>query len=150
MTATTMTGVQEEVREDYLEDVIRTCRRRIRVPDQWYGDFLATLGANAEFYAPYQDNAKRWYRYSQERVPFINHAIIHPRVAYDIQGTNEWVTANQYAGAERIFDGSLGTLYGIKFWETDKAKVFTAAGSSSAARSCPSVPARASAARRRA
>ncbi len=30
----------------------------------------ATLGANAEFYAPYQDNARRWYRYSQERVPF--------------------------------------------------------------------------------
>src|SRR5436190_12802709 len=31
--------------------------------------FLATLGANAEFYAPYQENARRWYRYSQERVP---------------------------------------------------------------------------------
>jgi N-methylhydantoinase B len=29
----------------HVEDVIRTCRRRIRVPDQWYGDFLATLGA---------------------------------------------------------------------------------------------------------
>ena len=41
--------------------------------------FLGTLGANAEFYAPYQANAKRWYRFSQERVPFINHAIIHPR-----------------------------------------------------------------------
>jgi len=38
------------------------------------------LGANAEFYAPYQDNARRWYRYSQERVPFVNHAIVHPPV----------------------------------------------------------------------
>jgi len=28
-----------------LEDVIRMCRRRIRVPDQWYGDYLAALGA---------------------------------------------------------------------------------------------------------
>ncbi len=28
-----------------IDDVIRTCRRRIRVPDQWYGDYLATLGA---------------------------------------------------------------------------------------------------------
>ena len=56
------------------------------------------------------------------------HAIVHPRVAHDIQGTNEWVTANNYAGASRIFDGSLGTLYGVKFWETDKAKVFTGLG----------------------
>ena len=50
-----------------------------RSPD-YKAAFLATLGANAEFYAPYQDNARRWYRYSQERVPFINHAIIHPPV----------------------------------------------------------------------
>lgn len=28
-----------------VDDVIRMCRRRIRVPDQWYGDYLATLGA---------------------------------------------------------------------------------------------------------
>ena len=28
-----------------VEDVIRMCRRRIRVPDQWHGDFLAALGA---------------------------------------------------------------------------------------------------------
>ena len=50
-----------------------------RSPD-YKAAFLGTLGANAEFYAPYQDNARRWYRYSQERVPFINHAIIHPPV----------------------------------------------------------------------
>jgi N-methylhydantoinase B len=28
-----------------VDDVIRMCRRRIRVPDQWYGDYLAGLGA---------------------------------------------------------------------------------------------------------
>ncbi|MGE0733301.1 MAG: 4-hydroxyphenylacetate 3-hydroxylase family protein [Alphaproteobacteria bacterium] len=50
-----------------------------RSPD-YKAAFLATLGANAEFYAPYQDNARRWYRFSQERVPFVNHAIIHPPV----------------------------------------------------------------------
>ena len=53
-----------------------------RAPD-YKAAFLATLGANADFYDPYQDNAKRWYRYSQERVPFINHAIIHPPVDRD-------------------------------------------------------------------
>ena len=50
-----------------------------RSPD-YKAAFLATLGANAEFYAPYQDNARHWYRYSQERVPFVNHAIVHPPV----------------------------------------------------------------------
>jgi len=28
-----------------VEDVVRMCRARIRVPDQWYGDYLATVGA---------------------------------------------------------------------------------------------------------
>jgi len=50
-----------------------------RSPD-YKAAFLATLGANAEFYAPYQENARHWYRYSQERVPFVNHAIVHPPV----------------------------------------------------------------------
>jgi N-methylhydantoinase B len=27
------------------EDIVRMCRLRIRVPDQWYGDFLAMMGA---------------------------------------------------------------------------------------------------------
>ena len=53
-----------------------------RSPD-YKAAFLATLGANADFYDPYQDNARRWYKYAQERVPFINHAIIHPPVDRD-------------------------------------------------------------------
>ena len=28
-----------------VDDIIRMCRRRIRVPDVWYGDYLAALGA---------------------------------------------------------------------------------------------------------
>jgi N-methylhydantoinase B len=33
--------------QDYLnsEDLIRTCRLRIRVPDQWWGDYLALVGS---------------------------------------------------------------------------------------------------------
>jgi 4-hydroxyphenylacetate 3-monooxygenase len=53
-----------------------------RSPD-YKAAFLATLGANADFYDPYQENARRWYKFSQERVPFINHAIIHPPVDRD-------------------------------------------------------------------
>ena len=50
-----------------------------RSPD-YKAAFLATLGANADFYEPYQDNARRWYREAQERVPFLNHALLHPPV----------------------------------------------------------------------
>ncbi len=36
-----------KVQRDYtdVEDVIRLCRRRIRVPEVWYGDYLAAIGA---------------------------------------------------------------------------------------------------------
>ncbi len=50
-----------------------------RSPD-YKAAFLATLGANAGYCAPYDGNARRWYRYAQERVPFVNHAIIHPPI----------------------------------------------------------------------
>ena len=36
-----------KVQSDYenIDDIIRMCRTRIRVPSQWYGDFLASVGA---------------------------------------------------------------------------------------------------------
>lgn len=57
------------------------------------------------------------------------HALVHPRTAHDIQGLAEWVTANNENQTGRVFDGSLGTLYGVKFWESDVTKVFAGAGS---------------------
>ena len=48
-----------------------------RSPD-YKASLTATLGANAEFYAPYQDNARRWYRQTQERCLFLNHALVNP------------------------------------------------------------------------
>ena len=35
------------VQRDYqdVDDIIRMCRRRIRVPEQWYGDYLASVGS---------------------------------------------------------------------------------------------------------
>jgi len=57
--------------------------------------------------------------------------ITHPRVLYDLQGTAEWISAQQYAQTGRQFDGSVGELYGIKFWSTDKAKVYENASNAS-------------------
>jgi 4-hydroxyphenylacetate 3-monooxygenase len=50
-----------------------------RSPD-YKASFLGTLGANREFYAPYQENAARWYRLAQENCWFMNHAIVNPPV----------------------------------------------------------------------
>ena len=54
--------------------------------------------------------------------------LIHVRTSHDVQGTTEWVTANNENQTGRVFDGSLGMLYGAKFWETDKAKVWADEG----------------------
>ncbi len=56
-------------------------------------------------------------------------AIVHPRVLYDIQSTTEWREAQLYNRTNRIFDGSVGDMYGVKFWESDVTKVWTDGGS---------------------
>jgi 4-hydroxyphenylacetate 3-monooxygenase len=50
-----------------------------RSPD-YKAAFLATLGANADFYVPFKENALRWYKECQEKVLFVNHAIVNPPV----------------------------------------------------------------------
>ncbi|MCA3348683.1 MAG: hydantoinase B/oxoprolinase family protein [Roseomonas sp.] len=63
-----------------IEDIVRMCRARIRVPDQWYGDYLAGLGSARvaerrleEFCAKYGvPTVKRfmrdWFDYSERRM----------------------------------------------------------------------------------
>jgi N-methylhydantoinase B len=36
-----------QIQRDYedIDDIVRMCRRRIRVPEMWYGDYLAMVGA---------------------------------------------------------------------------------------------------------
>ncbi len=50
-----------------------------RSPD-YKAAFLATLAVNADFYAPYEENARRWYKQTQEQVLYMNHAIVNPPV----------------------------------------------------------------------
>src|SRR5436190_6360411 len=50
-----------------------------RAPD-YKASFLATLGANPDYYEPYKENALHWYRHCQETVAFVNHAIVNPPV----------------------------------------------------------------------
>jgi 4-hydroxyphenylacetate 3-monooxygenase len=53
-----------------------------RSPD-YKAAFLATMGANAPFYAPFEQNARAWYTRVQEEVSFVNHAIVNPPIDRD-------------------------------------------------------------------
>ena len=50
-----------------------------RTPD-YKAAFMATLGAAPDFYAPYTENAQRWYKEYAEKVLFLNHVLINPPV----------------------------------------------------------------------
>ncbi|MGN6142724.1 MAG: 4-hydroxyphenylacetate 3-hydroxylase N-terminal domain-containing protein, partial [Mesorhizobium sp.] len=41
---------------------------------------MNTLGANAEWYGPFKDNARAWHKRAQEAVLFMNHAIVNPPI----------------------------------------------------------------------
>jgi len=71
-----------QVQRDYKDigDIIRMCRARIRVPEIWWGDYLATLGAvrigEHELLALGQDvgwdrlerHVENWFDYSERRI----------------------------------------------------------------------------------
>lgn len=50
--------------------------------------------------------------------------IVHPSVAEDLQNDADWKAANTYVDRSRLLDGELGTLHGIRFFESTEAKVF--------------------------
>ena len=70
-----------QVQSDFTdnEDIMRMCKRRIRVPEQWYGDYLAAVGAARigerslkNFVAKYgkqtvRDFVREWFDYSERR-----------------------------------------------------------------------------------
>ena len=87
-----------------------------RSPD-YKAAFLATLGANPDFYAPYQDNARRWYRLAQERVLYLNHALVQPPV--DRNRPPDEV-ADVYVHVEKETDAGL-VLSGAKVVATGSA-----------------------------
>ncbi len=50
-------------------------------------------------------------------------AIIHPDIACDLQGNEEWIEAHKYANPENIYFGEIGKMAGVRFVETTEAKV---------------------------
>ena len=50
-----------------------------RTPD-YKAAFMATLGANPEFYKPYDENARAWYQRYARSALFLNHVLVNPPV----------------------------------------------------------------------
>ena len=51
-------------------------------------------------------------------------ALVHPDVVYDLMNDSEWVDANHYAGSQKIFEGEIGKMYGLRFVESSVAKIY--------------------------
>jgi 4-hydroxyphenylacetate 3-monooxygenase len=74
-----------------------------RSPD-YKAAFLATLGANSDYYKPFDENARRWYKKVQEEVTFVNHAIVNPPVDRNKQLEE---VRDVYMHVEKETDGGL-------------------------------------------
>ena len=60
--------------------------------------------------------------------------IIHPYVKYDLMSDPNWLSPHQYVNTEHIYKGEIGELFGVRFVETSRAKVFHGADLCSASR----------------
>lgn len=52
--------------------------------------------------------------------------IIHPDVVYDLMRDPEWLNPKEYVDTQDIYNGEVGKLYGVRFIENTRAKVFKA------------------------
>ena len=50
--------------------------------------------------------------------------IVHPDVVYDLMKDPEWLTPKEYVDTQDIYNGEIGKLYGVRFVENTRAKIF--------------------------
>ena len=55
--------------------------------------------------------------------------IIHPHVKFDLMSDDEWRKPHEYKDTVNIYNGEIGELYGVRFVQSSRAKVFAKAGS---------------------
>ena len=71
------------------------------------------------------NRAATWLK--KNKAPKINGsyvALIHPSVAYDLRNSDEWKEYHKYNDVKPIFKGEIGELHGVRFVETNNAKVW--------------------------
>ncbi|MEO7899631.1 MAG: N4-gp56 family major capsid protein, partial [Capsulimonas sp.] len=54
--------------------------------------------------------------------------IVSPDAKYDIMSIPEWLAVKEYSTPKDLYEGELGSLYGVRFVESPLAKFFTGAG----------------------
>ena len=75
------------------------------------------------------NKAQTWLK--KNKAPKINGsyvALIHPSVAYDLRNSDEWKEYHKYNDVAPIFKGEIGELHGVRFVETNEAKVWKVSG----------------------
>ncbi len=86
------------------------------------------LDASAVLTPTMVNRAVTWLK--KHKAPKINGkyvAIVHPSVTYDLRETQGWINAHEYAHPEEIYNGEIGELHGVRFIESDNAKVYRGA-----------------------
>jgi N4-gp56 family major capsid protein len=71
------------------------------------------------------NRAATWLK--KNKAPKINGsyvALIHPSVAYDLRNSEEWKEYHKYNDVAPIFKGEIGELHGVRFIESNNAKVW--------------------------
>ena len=53
-------------------------------------------------------------------------AIIHPNVAYDLMRDSEWIDWQKHTSPEHMYNGEIGRIANVVFFESTEAKIFTA------------------------
>lgn len=71
------------------------------------------------------NRAQTWLK--KNKAPKINGyyvALIHPSVAYDLRNSEEWKEYHKHNDVAPIFKGEIGELHGVRFVETNSAKIW--------------------------
>ena len=71
------------------------------------------------------NKAQTWLK--KNKAPKINGsyvAIIHPSVSYDLRNSEEWKEYHKYNDVAPIFKGEIGELHGVRFIESNNAKIW--------------------------
>jgi 4-hydroxyphenylacetate 3-monooxygenase len=89
-----------------------------RTPD-YKASFMASLGADPGWWAPFEESARRWYRTYAEQALFLNHVLINPpidrnRAVHEVEDVYVHVVAERddgmvVSGAKMLATGSVLT-----------------------------------------
>lgn len=55
-------------------------------------------------------------------------AVIHPMVTFDLRENPDWIDVHKYADPDKIFNGEIGKLHGVRFVQSTVAPIIEAEG----------------------